>query len=62
MPWFDVRFRGYGRNKIAFAAALNSSNFSFVVDHRSYVIHRPHEATTGSVAFSSDGRLQVGGL
>jgi len=59
MPWFDVRFRGYGRNKIIFAAALNSSDFSFVVDDVSYVIHRPHEATKGSVAFSSDARLQV---
>ena len=60
MPWFDVRFRGYGRNKIIFAAALNSSEFSFVVDDISYVIHRPHEATKGSVAFSTDARLQVG--
>lgn len=60
MPWFDVRFRGYGRNKIVFAAALNSSDFSFVVDDGSFVIHRPHEATKGSVAFSSDAKLQVG--
>lgn len=59
MPWFDVRFRGYGRNKIVFAAALNSSDFSFVVDDGSFVIHRPHEATRGSVAFSSDAQLQV---
>jgi Glycosyl-transferase for dystroglycan len=31
-PWFDGRFRGYGRNKIMYAAALNSTGFSFVVD------------------------------
>lgn len=59
MPWFDERFRGYGRNKIIFVAALNATGFSFVVDHRSYVVHRPHEATRGAEAFSSDARLQV---
>ena len=31
MPWFDVRFRGYGRNKIVFTAALNASSFAFEV-------------------------------
>jgi Glycosyl-transferase for dystroglycan len=31
MPWFDVRFRGYGRNKIVFTAALNASGFAFEV-------------------------------
>ncbi len=31
MPWFDVRFRGYGRNKIVFTAALNASGFTFEV-------------------------------
>ena len=59
MPWFDERFRGYGRNKIVFVAALNATGFSFVVDHRSYVVHRPHEATRGAEAFSADARLQV---
>ncbi len=29
------------------------------MDHRSYVVHRPHEATRGAEAFSSDARLQV---
>jgi hypothetical protein len=61
MPWFDERFRGYGRNKIVFVAALNATGFSFVVDHRSYVVHRPHEATRGAEAFSADARLQVPG-
>lgn len=94
MPWFDVRFRGYGRNKIVFTAALNASGFAFEVrllppsidkahgaavtcchqikqtetltvlllclqvDDASFVIHRPHEASSGSFAFSSDAALQ----
>lgn len=58
MPWFDVRFRGYGRNKIVFTAALNASSFAFEVDDASFVIHRPHEASSGSFAFSSDAALQ----
>lgn len=97
MPWFDVRFRGYGRNKIVFTAALNASGFSFEVsssqcnrqavsvlsltlvlskpteswgvsvsratdllqvNDASFIIHRPHEASSGSFAFSSDAALQ----
>ena len=30
MPWFDERFRGYGRNKIVFVAALNATGFTCV--------------------------------
>lgn len=58
MPWFDVRFRGYGRNKIVFTAALNASGFAFEVDSESYIVHRPHPPSDGSFAFSSDAQLQ----
>mmetsp|Transcript_20495 Transcript_20495/g.61687 ORF Transcript_20495/g.61687 Transcript_20495/m.61687 type:complete len:429 (+) Transcript_20495:417-1703(+) len=58
MPWFDVRFRGYGRNKIVFTAALNASGFAFEIDSESFIVHRPHEASSGSFAFSSDAQLQ----
>jgi Glycosyl-transferase for dystroglycan len=50
-PWFDARFRGYGRNKIMYAAALNSSGFSFVVDPDTFVVHRPHGISGAQTVF-----------
>lgn len=58
MPWFDVRFRGYGRNKIVFTAALNASGFAFEVDQESFIVHRPHPPSEASFAFSTDAQLQ----
>jgi Glycosyl-transferase for dystroglycan len=55
MPWFDVRFRGYGRNKIVFTAALNASGFAFevgahgpVVYHSMHLLH-PHAVLASSI-------------
>ena len=58
-PWFDARFRGYGRNKIMYAAALNSSGFSFVVDPDTFVVHRPHGVSGAQTVFyeAPDRRL-----
>lgn len=53
-PWFDGRFRGYGRNKIMYAAALNASRFEFVIDPDSFVIHRPHPRSTAQRAFDHE--------
>ena len=39
-PWHDVRFRGYGNNKIQHIAHLNSSGFKFVVLPEAFIIHR----------------------
>lgn len=53
-PWFDGRFRGYGRNKIMYAAALNASRFEFVIDPDSFVIHRPHPRSTAQRVFDHE--------
>lgn len=53
-PWFDSRFRGYGRNKIMYAAALNSSGFNFVIDPQGFVIHRPHTKSTAQRIFDDE--------
>ena len=45
LPWFDVRFRGYGMNKIAHVASLNLYNFTFLVYHAAWIVHRPHSDT-----------------
>lgn len=58
-PWFDSRFRGYGRNKIMYAAALNSSGFQFVIEPDTFVIHRPHTKSISQRVFhlKDDRRL-----
>ncbi len=40
VPWHDVRFRGYGNNKIQQIAHINASRFTFVVHHGAFIIHR----------------------
>ncbi|GAX84389.1 hypothetical protein CEUSTIGMA_g11811.t1 [Chlamydomonas eustigma] len=44
-PFHDVKFRGYGLNKIAHVASLNYFNFTFLVHPDFWIIHRPHEDT-----------------
>eukprot|EP00798_Chlamydomonas_sp_ICE-L_P016344 gene16344-22539_t len=46
LPWFDVRFRGYGMNKIAHVASLNLYNFTFIVNYNAWIVHRPHADTS----------------
>lgn len=45
IPWHDVRFRGYGQNKIVHIAHANASGFKFVIHPTAFIIHRPHEVT-----------------
>ena len=53
-PWFDARLRGYGRNKIMYSAALNSSGFAFNIDPDAFVIHRPHTKSTAQRIFDDE--------
>jgi hypothetical protein len=45
IPWHDVRFRGYGQNKIVHVAHVNASGFDFVVHPTAFIIHRAHALT-----------------
>lgn len=47
-PWFDVRFRGYGQNKISNVNHMNSTGFTFTVLHYAWLTHRAHEKTVAS--------------
>lgn len=50
-PWHDVRFRGYGQNKIVHIAHMNASDFKFVVLPNAFIIHRSAaQAATGLAA------------
>ena len=45
VPWHDVRFRGYGQNKIVHVAHTHALGFHFVVHPSAFIIHRAHEIT-----------------
>lgn len=45
-PWFDVRFRGYGSDKVVHINSLNASSFDFKVLPSAFIIHRAHVQTT----------------
>lgn len=40
--WHDVRFRGYGKNKIVQVAGMNESGVSFWVHGTGFLVHRTH--------------------
>ncbi|KAG2493832.1 hypothetical protein HYH03_008050 [Edaphochlamys debaryana] len=40
--WYDYRYRGYGKNKIVQAAAMNASGTAWLVSPHGFVVHRPH--------------------
>ncbi|MEW5309976.1 MAG: hypothetical protein WDW38_001814 [Sanguina aurantia] len=52
-PWFDVRFRGYGSDKVVHINSLNASSFDFKVLPSAFIIHRAHVQTTASSTFQA---------
>ena len=56
IPWHDVRFRGYGQNKIVHIAHTNASGFKFVVHPTAFIIHRPHEVTQSRKQLIADSK------
>lgn len=43
VPWYDERFRGYGRDKIVHLTHLASFGTKFMVHPQQYVVHMPHK-------------------
>eukprot|EP00195_Chlamydomonas_chlamydogama_P013139 CAMPEP_0202906838 /NCGR_PEP_ID=MMETSP1392-20130828/40458_1 /ASSEMBLY_ACC=CAM_ASM_000868 /TAXON_ID=225041 /ORGANISM="Chlamydomonas chlamydogama, Strain SAG 11-48b" /LENGTH=185 /DNA_ID=CAMNT_0049595503 /DNA_START=44 /DNA_END=601 /DNA_ORIENTATION=- len=54
VPWHDVRFRGYGQNKIVHVAHVNASGFNFVVHPRAFIVHRAHPQTAARLQLIDD--------
>lgn len=52
VPMHDVRFRGYGNNKIQQIAHTNSSGFKFVVLPTAFIIHRCAQTSLGAPLLS----------
>ncbi|GAX83397.1 hypothetical protein CEUSTIGMA_g10822.t1 [Chlamydomonas eustigma] len=57
VPWHDVRFRGYGQNKIVHVAHVNASGFKFVVHPSAFIIHRAHEITAARTQLLMDKKV-----
>ncbi|MEW5310012.1 MAG: hypothetical protein WDW38_001847 [Sanguina aurantia] len=51
VPWHDVRYRGYGWDKVAHISLLNASRFEFLVHPTAFCIHRNHPHTEASTSF-----------
>lgn len=49
--WFDYRFRGYGKNKIAQVAATAAMGWKFSVHPTGFIIHRAHTESQSRKAF-----------
>lgn len=55
-PW-DVRYRGYGRNKVQqLHTQLSVVNSRFVVHNRAFMIHRPHPSSAARTQFRTEMR------
>ncbi len=42
VPWYDERFRGYGRDKIVHILHIARLGMRFVAHPRAFVVHVPH--------------------
>lgn len=51
-PPYDVRFRGYGWNKVAHAVLINSLDFALMVEPTGFIVHRPHPKSEASRLFA----------
>lgn len=60
-PRYDVRFRGYGMNKIVLIASLNFYNFTFWVHPGAWIVHNPHADTDVRKKASCGARGKGGG-
>ncbi|KDD76979.1 hypothetical protein H632_c49p0, partial [Helicosporidium sp. ATCC 50920] len=45
VPWYDERFRGYGRDKIVHLTHLAELGVKFLVHPAAFVVHLPHPVT-----------------
>ncbi|PNW88729.1 hypothetical protein CHLRE_01g041850v5 [Chlamydomonas reinhardtii] len=54
-PPYDVRFRGYGWNKVQQVALVALTNFTFVVHPDAWLVHRPHPKSRSQQLYDTSG-------
>jgi hypothetical protein len=40
VPWHDIRYRGYGKDKVSYVESVAAFQFKFMVLHDAFAIHR----------------------
>lgn len=50
-PMWDVKYRGYGKDKIAWTSHLHRASFRFVVSADTFMVHRPHKSSPARASF-----------
>lgn len=61
VPWHDVRFRGYGKNKIVQVAATEYAGFEFYVHPTEYILHRAHQQSNSRTRFREEYKHSTNG-
>lgn len=51
-PPYDIRFRGYGWNKVQQVALVNASGFQLLVHPSAFLVHRPHPRSEAQAIYS----------
>ncbi|MEW5303856.1 MAG: hypothetical protein WDW36_006509 [Sanguina aurantia] len=51
-PYHDMRFRGFGMNKISHTESLNASAYTFLVHPKAFIVHRPHPRSSAKEQFN----------
>lgn len=51
-PYHDMRFRGFGMNKISHIESLNASGYTFLVHPQAFIVHRPHPRSSAKEQFN----------
>jgi len=54
-PLYDVRFSGYGKNKISNVLQLRHMNYSFRVASEGFLVHVPHPISGDKVKWEKGG-------
>lgn len=49
--WYDIRYRGYGKNKIVQVMASSSAGATFWVFPSGFIVHRPHAQSAARKSF-----------
>lgn len=56
VPWYDERFRGYGRDKIVHLTHIAALGVRFAVHPSAYVVHVPHKKAPTYKATKQSGQ------
>eukprot|EP00201_Polytomella_parva_P003576 CAMPEP_0175078546 /NCGR_PEP_ID=MMETSP0052_2-20121109/24198_1 /TAXON_ID=51329 ORGANISM="Polytomella parva, Strain SAG 63-3" /NCGR_SAMPLE_ID=MMETSP0052_2 /ASSEMBLY_ACC=CAM_ASM_000194 /LENGTH=631 /DNA_ID=CAMNT_0016348519 /DNA_START=354 /DNA_END=2246 /DNA_ORIENTATION=+ len=57
--WADVRFRGYGKNKITYALSAVVDGFKLVIHPSSFIVHRAHVPSVAAISHAESSLKKI---